>query len=165
MSITYRAYVGPYVRCAVTMVDTPQTRNACLNPSCTMHDRYSSAPFCHLCGSKNGEIAYIEQKPSVDQWDIQERPLWRLAGLSGDGYDTWMRESLAQIWIPNHRTLWRDGHLENRVDFSLEPITAEQVTTEQSAFQDFFAAEMAVLIVQYGADNVTVEWGVIQDYN
>ena len=89
----------------------------------------------------------------------------RLTDPSGDGYDTWMRANLAQLWIPNIRTPWRSGRLEERVDFALVPITAEQIVSEQAAFQSFFYAELDTLIVRYGADNVRVEWGVIQDYN
>jgi hypothetical protein len=130
-----------------------------------MHSRYSSSPFCNRCGGKVGEIAYATQEPSVNQWKLIEELSERLTNPTGDEYDRWMRANLTHLWLPNWRTPWRDGHLEEREDFALVPIIADQVTAEQAAFQEFFAAEIAALGVRYGAANVHMAWGIIQDYN
>jgi hypothetical protein len=165
MSITYRTYVGPYARCAITLVDTKKLQIGCANTACEYYGKNYKTKFCQACGQPIGSITHIEQEPSVDQWDVSEQLEERLTTPGGDEYDRWMRANLAQLWIPNVRSSWRSGHLEEREDFALVPISADQVINEQLAFQEFFTTEFAALMVRYGADNVRIEWGVIQDYS
>lgn len=163
----YHTYVGPYVRCAITMVDVKRLQLSCPNTNC--HNRglhINSNMFCPLCGSQIASITVNDRDSSVDQWDVSERIQERLSSASGDAYSDWSEANLAHLWLPNVRIPdQRDGHLESRCDFFQTPISVVQVANERSTFERFFAKELAELGTAYGSDAVTVEWGIIQDYN
>lgn len=165
MSITYSTYVGPYVRCVITLVEQKSLYLGCANPACEYHRKRLTTKFCQACGKLIESLTLVEIVPSVDQWDVSEELDQKLSSPTGDEYDNWMRANLTQLWLPNWRTPWRDGRLEEREDFALVPIATEQIANEVRAFQEFFATELAALVVQYGAGHVRMEWGVIQDYS
>lgn len=156
MSIDYGTYVGPYVRCVVGQVDTQKER-----PQCTKCGRGYASPlgFCHDCGGKIDMVAHIEMDDAVDDWDVREHIQDRLATPSGDGYYTWKRENHAHLWVPNINS--SGYHLDTREDFNLVEIT--DIGTV--AFELQFSGDIAYLRSQYGADNVTIHWGIIQDYS
>lgn len=167
MGITYSTYVGPYARCAITLVDERRMILSCLKKGCANHGQpMSGNKYCPLCSNRILSLEVPYRAPSVDQWDVSERIQERLSSASGDAYSNWSESNLAHLWLPNVRIPeQRDGHLESRCDFFQTPISVVQVANERSAFEEFFAKELAELETAYGSDAVTVEWGIIQYYS
>lgn len=168
MSITYRTYVGPYVRCAVETVEVEKQRRACTNVECQNHKRDIWAPeasHCHLCGSPLGDVAYREREDAVREWDVIEAIQERLTPAFGDAYLNWSREHHAHIYVVNIPTTGRDYHLEECTDFALAEITPLQIIEELTLFEVHFAEDLLTLRKMYGMAAVSTHWGVLQDYS
>lgn len=168
MGIEYRTYVGPYVRCVVGTAEVEKSRRACLTQGCQNHQRDNAgrdSAFCSLCGSPIGLVPYTVVELAVDEWDVRDALNERLATPSGDGYSFWARDEYAHLWIPNVSTPGRDYSLDERADFALMEITPEQALEERAAFTVQFQPELTVLRATYGADAVSIHWGIIQDYS
>lgn len=166
MGFTHRTYVGPYVRCAVGTVEVTKQRRSCINKGCVNHERTlpQRDAFCVVCGSPVGDVPYTATEAAVDDWAVREQIEDRLTTASGDAYMGWSEEQHAHLWVPNVATPGRDYWTEERTDFSVSEITAEQVLEERSAFTVFFQGEIEALRSFYGAAAVSVHWGIVQDY-
>lgn len=166
MSISYSTYVGPYVRCTVGTTETTEQIRGCTNRGCPNHQHhFRQDAYCNLCGSLIGNVPHSIVRDAVDSWSLRDAINEQLVTASGDGYFDWGREGHAHIWVPNVDVPWRDCHLEERVDFSLVEIKAEQVSTEIDAFSMRFRHELEIFRQNYGADAVSICWGIVQDYN
>lgn len=164
MSIDYSTYVGPYVRCAVERVPVKNLKIACLNVACKNHERYHNGhTFCPVCGSKIGTVEHTEIEDAIDQWDVREEIDEALCNPGGDEYLRWIEANSAHLWMPNQAMPGRDPRLESREPFSLAEITAKQLDTEITQFQITFEDALRELKERYG--NLTLHWGVIQDYS
>lgn len=167
MGISYKTYVGPYVRCVVEFKDVEKTRRACPNTACKSYGetRFAQGEFCAKCGTPIGDVSYTERIEAVDRWEVSEEIDQHLCDPGGDGYIRWVEANKAHLWKPNiDAGIARDGHLESRVDFALSEIQAAEIQTEIERFTQFFAQELAHFRSRYGADVVSIHWGVIQDY-
>lgn len=164
MSADYGTYVGPYARCAVARVPVTRLQIACPNKECPNHTKGLRVPFCELCGSKVASLPHVELDFTVDQWDVQEDIHEALAQPGGDGYMRWSEANAAHLWKPNKQMPGRDPHLESREAFALFEIAAPQIAAEIAQFQVTFEDALTELRARYGADAVTLHWGVIQDY-
>ena len=72
--------------------------------------------------------------------------------------DTNTPDVSSDIWIPNHG---------GGVDVDMDSVTALELTPHMrtlhlDTFEATYAVAIAVLIAAYGADNVTVKWGVVK---
>ena len=166
MSIDYRTYVGPYVRCAVGVVSVTKERRSCANPACPGHqEEIYRAQFCQRCGSPIGKVPYTKTKDAVDAWYVIEAIDQRLTDASGDGYSRWVEQERAHIYIANVGIEGRSYHLEENADFALAEITPNQLNDEMAAFAGQFADEIAKLREMYSTEAVSLHWGILQDYS
>lgn len=165
MSIDYRTYVGPYVRCAVGTKEIQALRIACPNAECPNHTREMRTPYCDRCGARVGSVEHTVTVDAVDVWDMREALNDTLATPSGDAYMRWAEANHAHLWISNVAVPMRDPHLESRVDFALFEITSTRVVAELDTFRRQFQNEILQLIAAYGGDAVTLHWGIVQDYS
>jgi hypothetical protein len=167
MGISYKTYVGPYVRCAIEFKDDPRIKEACPNRKCKNYGQgwHTRGPFCEMCGSAIADMPYTERIESVHDSEIVDEINERLCSPSGDGYLRWIEEGCAHLWKPNVTTPWRKGRLEAQEDFALIDFeTLSEPAQECKDFIIFFQAELAVLRKHYGEAAVSVRWGIIQDY-
>lgn len=165
MSIDYRTYVGPYVRCAVGTKQIQALRIACPNAECLNHTRGLRASYCDLCGARVGNIEHTVTVDAVDVWDMRETIDDALTTPSGDAYMRWVEAERAHLWIPNRAMPGRDPHLESHIDFALSEIMPTRVQAELGGFRRQFQNEILQLIAAYGGDAVTLHWGIVQDYS
>jgi hypothetical protein len=168
MSISYRTYVGPYVRCTVETIEVEKQRRACTNVACAMHKSNIwsiEAKHCHLCGSAIRDVTYLERGDAVNDWDVMEAVEERLSPAFGAAYAKWSVEHRAHIYVANVTTEGRDCHLEERQDFALVEITPLGIIEELTRFKVQFADELLTMRKMYGISAVSLHWGVLQDYN
>lgn len=164
MSTDYRTYVGPYARCAVARVPVTRLQITCPNTVCKNHGEGLRTPFCDLCGTRVESLPQTGSAQAVDRWDVREEINEALAGAGGDAYWRWSESNGIHLWMPNLKMPGRRPHLEDRTDFALFEITEGQIATEILQFQITFEDALTVLRERYGADAVTLHWGIIQDY-
>lgn len=164
MSISYETYVGPYARCANGTKEENQQYISCPNADCENHQKALRTPYCEKCGTKVQSLTRTFTAEAVDAWDVGEKIDDRLTTPGDDAHMTWSEENHAHLWMPNVSTPWRNGHLEERADFFLQEIQLGDCATEISAFADFFAPELTALRAAYGANAVSIHWGIIQYY-
>lgn len=164
MSIDYRIYVGPYVRCTVDPVPVTKLRVSCNTPGCKNNGKPMREPYCALCGKHVATQSYVELGQAIDEWDISEAINETLHSAHGDEYARWSVEHNAHLWMPNRPIDLAAGHLETPTDFALMNIGTNTVADEIMRFANTFPGEIAYLQEQYGMANVQILWGVIQDY-
>ena len=166
MGFSHDTYVGPYVRCAVAVIDKPELRRSCTNIACAKYGQWapSDTAFCSRCGAPVGDVPHIARRHAVDEWDVREAIRERLTTAHGDAYDTWSIDNGVHLWKPNIATDGRDYHLKSGMDFYHIEIAPRQIEEEIAQFIQQFAAELDTLQMLYGTASVAVEWGIIQDY-
>lgn len=162
MSFGYNTYVGPYVRCAVEMVDVTETRKTCSNLACSTFGHYDDNAFCSECGAPVRELPFSKRDHAVDSWDVSEAINERLTTAHGDAYERWSIDNSAHLWKPNTGGIGR--HLDSRADFYLAEITPAELMREVARFTEHFSTDLDTLRQHYGAAAVSIHWGVIQDY-
>lgn len=163
MSYTYDTYVGPYARCAIEREPVTRLQITCPTEGCTNHGEGMRKPFCELCGAAGARLPYTALAFVIDQWDVSEEIEGALCNPGGDEYVRWAEANATHIWMPNLQMPGRDPRLESREPFSLAEITAKQVDEEILQFQVTFEDSLAFLKERYG--NLTMRWGIIQDYS
>jgi hypothetical protein len=165
MSYSYRTYVGPYVQCSVKIVETTETRRACINPTCRGRNRPAATAFCADCGSLIGDAPYTMRRAAVDTWDITEATNEALTGPGGDAYLIWAEQNGAHLWMANQDIPgMRDFWLEEYESFNLVQVSPDLVRIELYTFTAYFAATITALQNAYGGNNVAIHWGIVQDY-
>jgi hypothetical protein len=165
MSFTYDTYVGAYARCAVERVPVTRLQITCPTDGCENHGKGMRQSFCQLCGAKVASLPHVELDFAIDQWQVREDIDEVLVQPGGDEYVRWSEANAAHLWMPNQSMPGRDPHLDSREPFMLQEITAKQVETEILQFQITFEDVLTELRARYGADAVTLHWGIIQDYS
>ncbi len=166
MSISYHTYVGPYLHCRVAYIDTPAYQVGCPSAGCPRYARPSSGDrHCRHCGAAIERIPTTEQRAAVDAWALGNVIGETLTRAHGDAASDWSRLQGAHLWYANVATEGRDYHLETPEDLFVCEITAGQIREELTAFEWQFAREIALFREQYGADAVSLRWGIIQDYS
>lgn len=166
MSINYHTYVGPYVRCRVNYIDAPSYQIGCPNTGCPRYARPSGGDkHCRYCGAVIERVPTTERRPTVDAWMLIDAIGNTLTNASGDAAAEWSEEHSAHLWKANEETERRGYHLETPEDFYICEITAEQIREELEAFSQQFVGELEIFRSHYGADAVTIHWGIIQDYS
>jgi hypothetical protein len=166
MSTSYRTYVGPYVRCAVGIVEVAVEKRGCTNAVCENHRRtlrVADATYCHKCGAAIGPVLYAETRDAVRAWEVLEAIDERLTDGSGDAYLRWVEKERAHIWVANVSVPGRDYQLDE-TDFALIEITPDQIRAELALFEHHFAGELITLSDLYGPGAISLHWGVVQDY-
>jgi hypothetical protein len=163
MSTTYSTYVGPYARCAVERVPVTRMQITCPTEGCKNHGEGMRRPFCDLCGAKVASLPYIEMDFAIDHWDVSEEIDEALCNPGGDEYHRWTEANAAHLWIPNRSMPGRDPRLEEREAFALFEIEEKQLAAEILQFQVTFEDALAQVRERYG--NLTLHWGIIQDYS
>lgn len=162
MSISYRTYVGPYARCAVERVEKTVMQITCPNVECANHGESMRQPYCDRCGTRVSSLPHTELTDAVDDYDVSEAIDEALCTPSGGGYATWVEQHGAHLWLPNRRMPGRDPSLEEREAFALFEIGEKQRDAEILQFQITFEDALRELRTRYG--NLTLHWGIIQDY-
>jgi len=165
MSIDYGIYVGPYVRCKVDQAPVTRLQITCPNDACKNHKQPMRKPFCDLCGSKVATVPLTVMEDRIDTWDVREAIDERLCTASGDTYGRWSEENRTHLWKPNKQLGMVAGHLESREAFALFTIEPSVIGVEIARFQGAFSDDIEYLQTVYGADAVSIEWGIIQDYS
>lgn len=165
MSIDYGIYAGPYARCKVSLVEVTKLQISCPNAQCKNHARGLRTMYCDLCGSKVASVPHKEMDEAVDHWDVSEAINERLATAHGDQYHgRWLQENRTHLWMPNNPLELEAGHLNAREAFALFTIEPQTIADEMARFQSAFQDDLDYLRTVYGADAVTIHWGIIQDY-
>jgi hypothetical protein len=163
MGTDYTTNLGPYVECRTGKVEKTLTKNACINKKCDTYGKERSTPFCEKCGGKIDEFTYKTQGSKVDAWEVAEKLNEKLTSPMGDYIRQWEKKNNIDLWVSNIR---RKG--KNR-PFSFDPteavealeITPALMADEISEFTDQFRGEISILRKEYGLENVTVKWGLI----
>jgi len=146
-------YLGTYIICNNSTVTVAVAHGGCVNPGCPLFHRFVSAKFCAECGKPVGEFTVPETKRQVYTWDIDTRE--RLTVIEcADEID---------IWLPN---LYEP---ETSVDFGELFKTGRMALDKPGELADRhtnnlltgFSQEVELLKEFYGAENVSIKWGLI----
>jgi hypothetical protein len=158
MGVDYNVVLGPYIQCTNTPQETEREKRTCPNKKCKMHGREffdKDTKFCQECGKPIEKIKIKEMGEKVEAWEIAEK--LKLSTISGE----FKLPKNTDLFIGNKRDHLRktlfDAH-----DEQLLEVSAEMIATELATFADDYSAAIAKLRELYGADNVTLKWGLIQ---
>ena len=136
MGIDRKVYVGPYIECAVRIVDRPYQRRTCSASSCPRYkvDIFNSKiKFCELCGNSVKYRELTDKGSIVSAGDVSEDLNDQLAPIRGSTYDRYSEGTGAHIWISNlikfeDEVLGRIVSFDpDHEDFLLFPITPDQI--------------------------------------
>ena len=162
MSVSYRTYIGAYVRCAVTQSPQTERVETCPTVQCQNHMTPLSTSYCALCGTKRSSLHYSVMRDVIDEYELADSIQERLVVLSGDAYEHWSHSHGIHIWLPNIGNI---GIVLDEDDPFLEAeIDAQRIDSDLRTFAAFFAQEIAHFTSAYGSSAVRIHWGVIRDY-
>lgn len=162
----YSMYVGPYAQCKVGTTTEEEPFLGCTNTKCINATRDLPTKFCPDCGAPRGERIRMLTVDVVDDYDVGELLHNLLRTPSGDGYLAWSQQHHMHLWIINGSSrLERDPALDLSAAFMLDTISAEIVAREMLAFADLYSLQLQKLRKVYGADAVSLHWGIVQDYS
>lgn len=158
MSIDYMIHIGPYVVCKNEQIDVKKTRRSCTNENCKRHKEHvwdTSVNFCVTCGSKIGQVDYIEKdaKICVDSEELNE-DLHPCSQLNQDNLEYW----LPNKGLPGSRMLSFNPKYDE--EFA-EAISPKEIGNDIEEFKNHYKTAIAKLTKEFGKNNVEVKWGVI----
>ena len=160
MGMDQTIYIGPYLYCRNSQQDTTEPVITCNNEDCEKrHYRHLMGKHCYECGTILAECSVPTKTSPVSWYDFSTAVDETLSEGLGENIDP-----NAHSWIPNRYDEWPedrrhdyDRYTEHR-GCRIEPKTIEQ---ELTWFEKTFAKEIETAREMYGAENVNVEWGVL----
>lgn len=147
-------HVGVFVECLNPLRETPHTVDGCVNANCTNYHNEIRAPYCGECGSPFGQFAVIQREPSVEWYVVSvniDEALFPAILSNKGGYD---------IWLPN-KSVDGGAGIDTEETGEVVDIPAETRAAHIANFERGLSAGLAGLREAYGAENVTVRWGVV----
>lgn len=161
MSSIYEVHVGPYVECKTKTVQTQIGLHACVNENCSAYgERTPQGPFCSKCAQEIGTYYKDVEVQSPDIEEILDNDTLSsvLYPLMGNVADHMCESRKIHIYIPNTPDLPGDT-FDPRDTFDFREITPDRINEEIRILS--LAPELKPLQDLYGAENVTVKWGVL----
>jgi hypothetical protein len=160
MSIERLTYCGPYIECKVETIPSTYPVDRCSNAACTRHtiDSHAQGKFCHECGSAIApmDIAYTED--AVDACELAEEladKLWRPFCNEEE-----VSDKNIHVWVGCES----DDALALIVDNDEESLTElrqADIESQLNRFRRSYKKELALFRARYGAESVTVKWGIL----
>lgn len=172
MSITYRAYCGPYLRCTKTFTTVEDKHAGCVNNGCPRQNKKSTSniKFCPQCGTAIGLFVVqtkVQVGDSLDELFDGDNPFCNVFTESGPKslyhkYD---------ILVSNRRQEY-DSNCEDE-DTSrqffvfigdkevCQDLTEIDPKVEIAEFEQKNIKEIAKLREVYGQNEVVVLWGFL----
>jgi len=166
MGMSYRTYVGPYLRCSVRTRPRTKEIKVCPHFKCRFHTEANSMPdgsiFCPQCGRK-AEDKIIEVEGEVDEVlddiDLLEATNERLVPFNCSYPEMGTHLFISNSTKPPGVSLERgDGVGEIR---EYNGIIIDQ---ELAAFRKRHAKDLEIAYEHYGEDRVEVCWGLMAAY-
>jgi hypothetical protein len=155
MSSKHHYYVGPYVETRCARVQEPRTRRTCTNALCAVSKGSHHGNFCAVCGAPVGDVAYSVEVDAVSAPDLCQQI--REALMNKDVADG------VHAWLPNagrsQPRRFRLGGEDGQAGAT--PILPTQHFREREWLGGAFSAEIEAMRVAYGAENVTIRWGIV----
>lgn len=169
MGVSSSVYVGPYIRCKNPSGERTVYDRACANNDCLKFaDKYAirhDQKFCTECGSEiHDDVPSTKKGPLVSISHVMDRMLD--LGRKGEVFYTPHRSSDYpgandnDVWVLNMDV----GTVTHNIDPMYEEIVDLKnvdISSEIAALKKAIPQELAVLDECYGADKVTIHWGVV----
>jgi hypothetical protein len=154
MSMHNYLHIGVYVECQNTETTVPIMAGRCTTEGCKKYGMKTDDNYCGACGHPTEEYQTgTTSERTVDPFEIEMdedlTPLLEMDSPPG-----------IIIWIPN-----KGGEVELKTeDVSIIALDDPHATrvAHISHFYVKYASSLQILKATYGAENVTVKWGVIQ---
>jgi hypothetical protein len=146
--------IGVYVECQNTETTVPVMAGRCTTQGCKKYGVKTDDNYCGVCGHPTEDYqAGTAKEYTVDPFDIEMdedlTPLLEMDPPPG-----------VLIWIPN-----KGGEVGLKTeDIAMLALDDPQAIREThiANFYVRYASALKVLKDTYGAENVTVKWGIIQ---
>jgi len=159
MSIDYSLYVGPYVKCAITIRPVKKMRRTCTRPSCEAYrDVVLKAKFCSACGCMVADRkVVVEEKAEFDPAnDFHLNKTSPMDDYSG----SWCSDNNCDLYIVDYYNLpekvnsWPEYEL-----LDVHELEIKDIQKQISDFVRFWEVEIKKLREVYGEENVRICWG------
>jgi len=165
MGVDYNVYLGPYLKCQNPDVDKQVTKLTCPNTSCAKHMQWRGHdPFCAKCGSQIVDVTTTQHKPRVCGSSLLEE-LNEVFYAPGTCYAQYPFEDHVDVWIPNTKpkTIFgsRQASFDARYDTGMTRVCPSLIEDETDAFKRVFVKELTKMCEAYGADCVSIHWGLL----
>lgn len=161
MGVDRKIYIGAYIDCRTTNVSTIQKITGCPNKSCSRFSKETSIKFCNDCGSKITECSISKNKPKICTWEVGEKLKDVLFPANHWGAPDEVDGVIAHYWLSNRKT--KAGLWINQSDpsFVTEMESVSEIEAHKQEMLTYHQSEYKILQEIYGAENVTVRWGII----
>lgn len=164
MSLAYQTYLGPYFVCKVKQTKRTETYKGCVNPECQLHRRKNydeRIKFCAFCGRPMGYCELEVEKDGIAPEDVREAVKERLCLAYGDDIYALMKQDGAHIWLGNMRGDGVGRKLDPTEDSVIIDFLPNDIPEQMNQLIKFYSDAFVTLKRLYGADNVGVKWGLI----
>ena len=162
MGTDYYVHVGPYIICKPKLIPQEVVRMFCVQPSrLESHGAQNNGSFCSVCGEPLTEKTVTTgnqyQDPSLGE--VVDACDEKIMYMRRDG------ESIKQQLFYSNLSRSPGRNIDPRQADILENIDGEKIRNELKEFEEDHAHELCVLQKLYGAENVSVHWGIITNFN
>ena len=151
MSIDREFYVGPVARCRFTPVTKNEPTGA---RKCRMHGDQDEARYCGECGAKTVVVVRNESRAPMDPIDDDDFGLMEFSG------ENWPKDEHVYLVNLTPDMPQRRFNIDNEEHF--ESLADDTRARDLAYLEKEHAADIAKLRKLYGADNVTLAWGVFR---
>lgn len=154
-------HIGPYMLVRKLSVDSEESRRVCINEECTKHDKVVKSSFCPECGKPpKNKMFPIKEEKRVGDIMYKDEFVDEMVAVHNGGTE------ISKDWhvlIPNH-------HIPNGVELEdsgsgWAEIKPDRMVKEIGWMVDKYAKLIAEITMEFGADNVRIEWGIVKHYN
>lgn len=169
MGISATTHVGPFIRCKTVTVASTYKKRLCSNPDCkkSSPDNYEVSEqkkYCSTCGSMVASREFPTEKKNVTRNEICELIGDDTFWTGGDSLYFQCDKENITLYMPNrYIPNTRKFTFYPRDEVLYLPLTAENIQKETEEFTAFYQKEIDILREKYGAENVEVLWGVVND--
>jgi len=167
MGMSYRIYVGPYVRCSVRTTTKTKVVTVCSRKTCRFSRQSNpvavKSNFCPQCGAKTlGKSVKVEGEvqDDISSWSVTEATNDRLCDYGAE-----YREEGVHLFVPNDKCL-RPFHIDADHARFGEVLRVRAATLQQeldwlnAAYEDDLIKVMKI----YGEKKVEIRWGVLGEW-
>jgi len=160
MGIDVDIYVGPFVVCKTVLKKVFVEIMSCSNKSCGNYGREiirDTVKFCESCGSEIQKASKQVESEGVDWEEIDGLVDATLTVCLPDG------DKYSHIWYPNIeiKGIGREVSLE-LYQSEYVSLSSMGVGRELALFEKQFSHEIAILVDEYGSENVDTGWGLVK---
>lgn len=163
MGMDLELYVGPYIKILKKKIFEKDIEAGCIDKQCSKRKKATSAKYCPECGSKIQKYEITTLK-KVDWFDISEKH--KIEDSFFDATSNEFDDNKHIVLIPNqNKYIPKNWKKKSGDEFYLvDDLDPSYITKDLNDFPKLAEKVITILNSEFGQENVSIHWGILQYY-